>query len=105
MITGHPLDSRDDGSDHGGRGVSPKDGSGGAGGASPAIGGAGGGRGGGGGGGGVPGGANMGGTERSIDISSCLQQSQNRVCPSAPLHRYITSHHFTQEPFGVGGVL
>lgn len=25
-------------------------------------------------------------------------------CPSAPLHRYITSHHFTQEPFGVGGL-
>lgn len=101
----NPLRSSDDGSDRGGRGVSPKDGSGGGGGASPAIGGAGGGRGGGGGGGGAPGGANMGGTERSVDISSHLQRSQNSVCPPAPLHCYITSHHFTPERSGVGGAL
>lgn len=104
MLIGHPLDGRDDSSDDGGQRVSPKGGSGGAGGTSPAIGGAGGGRGGGGGGRGAPGGAIMGGTERSIYISSCLRQRQNRVCPSAPLHCYITSHHITllKNPLGLG---
>lgn len=87
VLIGHAEDSRGAGRGLRGRGVSPKGGSGGGGGASPAIGGAGGARGGGGGGGGTPGGVNMGGTERSINISSCLQQRQERDgSASAQLH-------------------